>query len=66
LAKSKSSQADAVTVVIPCADMPTACAALEAWANVARLEPGQPVFRPVDQRQSSAWRALRIAVSRAL
>jgi integrase len=51
LAQSKSSQAEAVTVVIPSADMPTACAALEAWADVAELEPGQPVFRPVDQRQ---------------
>jgi integrase len=51
LAQSKSSQAEAVTVVIPCADMPTACASLEAWANVAKLEPAQPVFRPVDQRQ---------------
>jgi integrase len=51
LAQSKSSQAEAVTVVIPRTDMPTACAALEAWADVAKLEPGQPVFRPVDQRQ---------------
>jgi integrase len=51
LAQSKSSQAEAVTVVIPCADMPTACASLEAWSDVAKLEPGQPVFRPVDQRQ---------------
>jgi integrase len=51
LAQSKSSQAEAVTVVIPSADMPTACAALEAWADVGNLKPGQPVFRPVDQRQ---------------
>jgi integrase len=51
LAQSKSSQAEAVTVVIPCADMPTACASLEAWSDVAKLEPGQPVFRSVDQRQ---------------
>ena len=31
--------------------MPTACTALEACAARAKLEPGQPVFRPIDQRQ---------------
>jgi hypothetical protein len=31
--------------------MPAACQALEVWAGVAALKPGQPVFRPVDQRQ---------------
>ena len=49
LAKSKSSQDKAVKIVI--ADrMPTTAAALQAWADHAKLEPGQPVFRPVDQR----------------
>jgi hypothetical protein len=51
LQRSKSSQAEAVTVVISCTDMPTACVWLEAWAKAAKLEPGQPVFRAVDQRQ---------------
>jgi hypothetical protein len=29
--------------------MPAACFWLEAWAKVAKIEPGQPVFRAVDQ-----------------
>jgi hypothetical protein len=37
--------------VVPRADMPTACRALEAWAALAKLAPGEPVFRGVDQRQ---------------
>lgn len=51
LAKSKTSQADAVTIVVPAADMPTASAALVAWAKTAGLNPGDAVFRPVDRRQ---------------
>jgi hypothetical protein len=35
LAQSKSSQATAVTVVIPCADMPTACASLRTAGSSA-------------------------------
>jgi integrase len=52
LARSKSSQSKAVTVVVPCSDMPTCCFWLEQWAKVAKLEPGQPLFRSVDQRQN--------------
>jgi integrase len=51
LARSKSAQAEAVTIVVPGTDMPAACEAVARWAEVARLEPGEPVFRPVDQRQ---------------
>ena len=48
---SKASQDQAETIVVPCADMPAACQAFEVWAGVAALKPGQPVFRPIDQRQ---------------
>jgi integrase len=51
LMASKASQDQAETIVVPCADMPAACEALERWADLARLKPGQPVFRCVDQRQ---------------
>ena len=43
---------------IPAVEMPTACAALEAWVANAKLEPGQPVFRPTDQRQRQTQQAL--------
>jgi len=49
---SKASQDKADTVMVPCADMPAACQAVERWAELARLAPGQPVFRPVDQHQA--------------
>jgi integrase len=51
LMASKASQDQAETIIVPCADMPAACEALERWAEVARLKSGQPVFRSVDQRQ---------------
>jgi integrase len=51
LMASKASQDQTETIIVPCADMPAACQALEVWAGVAALKPGQPVFRPVDQRQ---------------
>jgi integrase len=51
LMASKASQDQAETVVIPRADMPTACEALETWSARAGLKPGEPVFRSVDQRQ---------------
>ena len=40
LAQSKSSQAKAVTIVVPVEHMPTASAALETWAERAGLRPG--------------------------
>jgi integrase len=51
---SKASQDKADTIVVPCADMPAACQAVDRWADLAQLAPGQPVFRPVDQRQMIA------------
>jgi integrase len=67
LARSKSAQAEAVTIVVPCTDMPTACFWLEAWAKAAKLEPGQPVFRAVDQRQViAAERLTDYSVSRII
>ena len=38
---SKASQDQAETIVVPCADMPAACQALDAWAGVAGLRPAQ-------------------------
>src|SRR5262245_40350433 len=54
LARSKASQDKAETVVIPRADLPEACEALEAWAQRAALRPGQPVFRAVNNRHQIA------------
>ena len=49
LVQSKTSQAEAVTIVVPCPDMPAACAAISAWAARANLQQGEPVFRPIDK-----------------
>src|SRR5262245_24493653 len=49
LPTSKGSQEEAVEIVIPCPDMPTACDALARWALVAGLEPGEPVFRWINK-----------------
>jgi integrase len=51
LARSKGSQDAAVEVVVPCAEMPTACAAVKAWVERANLQPGAPLFRPIDKGQ---------------
>ncbi|MEQ1711886.1 MAG: site-specific integrase [Hyphomicrobium sp.] len=51
LVRSKSSQADAVVVVVPCADMPAACRAVRAWIEFAGIKPGEPLFRPIDKAQ---------------
>jgi integrase len=50
LARSKASQDKAETVVIPRADFLPACEALEAWAARVPLQPGEPVFRAVNNR----------------
>jgi integrase len=50
LARSKASQDKAETVVIPRADFEPACEALEAWAARAQLQPGDPIFRAVNNR----------------
>lgn len=54
LARSKASQDKAETVVIPRADFLPACEALEAWAARAQLQPGDPIFRGVNNRNEIA------------
>jgi len=62
---SKASRDEGETIVLPRADMPTACARLEAWALLAGLQPGEPVFRSVDQLQViAAERLTDCSVSR--
>jgi integrase len=51
LATSKGSQTEATEVVIPSADMPTACEAVAHWARSAKLNPNDPLFCPVDKGQ---------------
>jgi integrase len=65
LARSKASQDKAETVVIPRADFMPACEALEAWAARAQLQPGDPIFRAVNNRhQIAAERLTAHSVSR--
>ena len=54
LTQSKGSQTERATVVVPLADMPAAHAAVAAWASMAALTPGTPVFRPIDKCQHIA------------
>jgi hypothetical protein len=54
LPTSKGSQEEAVEIVIPCPDMPTACDALARWAFVAKLQQGEPVFRWINKGGSIA------------
>jgi hypothetical protein len=54
---SKTSQDQAVEVVIPKADMRAAYDALSAWAERAALQPGFPIFRGVTKSARSAVRA---------
>ena len=49
LPTSKGSQEAAVTVVVPCQDMRSACDAMERWAATANLQRGQAVFRGVNK-----------------
>ena len=49
LPTSKGSQDEAVEIVIPCPDMPTACDAVRRWALLAGLKPGEPVFRWINK-----------------
>lgn len=48
LLRSKTSQAETVTIAIPATDMPAACTTLAEWAQLASLKPGEPIFRRVD------------------
>jgi integrase len=64
LARSKASQDKAETVVIPRADFLPACEAFEAWAARAQLQPGDAIFRAVNNRQIAAERLTAQSVSR--
>jgi integrase len=64
---SKGSQTEAATIVVPCPDMPIACAAVKAWVSMAGLQPGDPVFRPIDKGQHiGAGRLTGNSVSRII
>jgi len=58
LAQSKASQEEAVAVVVPGDDMPTAMAWVENWIAVSKLEPGQPIFRSVARVKGGRHRLL--------
>ena len=47
LLNTKGGKGEPEEVIIPCADMPTACDALTAWSALANLQPSEPVFRRV-------------------
>jgi integrase len=65
LMRSKASQDAAVTIVVPIVDMPSAASWLQAWAQVANLQPGDPIFRFVDNRKRiAAERLHKASVSR--
>jgi integrase len=67
LMTSKASQEQAETIIIPSADMPAAREALDTWARMAKLQPGEPVFRPIDRRNIiSADRLTDRSVSRII
>lgn len=51
LATSKASQDQAETIVILLDNMRTAGDALLAWIGLAGIQPGDPIFRPIDQHQ---------------
>ncbi len=65
LARSKASQDKSETIVIPRKDFEPACEALEAWAARAQLQPGEPIFSAVNNRnQIAAERLTAHSISR--
>lgn len=66
LAKSKTRQHAAERLNIGPADMPAAIAALEAWAKLAKLKPGEPVFVSVEGRSVGSERLAGQDVSRLI
>ena len=52
LLSTKGGKGEPETVICPCADMPTACEALDKWATIAKLQPGDPVFRPITKGEA--------------
>jgi integrase len=51
LVQSKGRDGEEEKIIIPGSDMPTACEALDRWVTQAGLQPGLPVFRPIDKGQ---------------
>jgi hypothetical protein len=49
LPTSKGSQDTAIEIVVPRSDMPTVARALRRWAAIAKLRPGEPVFRSINK-----------------
>jgi integrase len=47
LARSKAAQENAVSIIIPGDDMPTAMEWVERWIAVSQVRPGQPIFRSI-------------------
>src|SRR5262245_51386411 len=45
----RGTQDAAVEIVVPRSDMPTAARALRRWAAIAKLRPGEPVFRAINK-----------------
>ncbi len=56
LMRSKASQDAAVEVILPVDDMPSASIWLNAWAKLANLQPGEPVFRGIIGKRISEQR----------
>jgi integrase len=67
LLNSKTGKGDPEEIIIPCADMPTACSALTDWTSRAGIEPGAPLFRSVNKGgEISADRLSDRSVSRII
>jgi integrase len=59
IARSKASQDKPETVVIPRADLPEACDALQAWIERVGIKPGEPIFRGRASGETIAAKRLR-------
>jgi integrase len=49
LLSSKTGKGEPEQIIVPCSDMPTACSALADWLGRAGVQPGTPLFRPVNK-----------------
>jgi integrase len=61
LARSKTSQVESTTVVIPFADAPEAMRFLRRWVEIANVQPGDPLFRAFLGRGHGKLSTKRIA-----
>jgi integrase len=67
LLSSKTGKGEAEEIIIPCADMPTACSALTDWVGRASIQPGMPLLRSVNKGgEVSADRLSDRSVSRII